>query len=73
MTFICISWGQYGAKEKLKEVCFNNVELLGELWDKGEIRFGALSVRKMRGLQYIGAGLQYIGAPKFYFQDSGRE
>ena len=33
----------------------------------------AQSVRKMRGLQYIGAGLQYIGAPKFYFQDSGKE
>ena len=31
------------------------------------------AVRKMRGLQYIGAGLQYIGAPKFYFQDSGKE
>ena len=31
------------------------------------------SVRNMRGLQYIGAGLQYIGAPKFYFQDSGKE
>ena len=25
------------------------------------------------GLQYIGAGLQYIGAPKFYFQDSGKD
>ena len=31
------------------------------------------AVRKMRGLQYIGAGLQYIGAPKFYIQDSGKE
>ena len=32
-----------------------------------------LTVRNMRGLQYIGAGLQYIGAPEFYFQDSGKE
>ena len=32
-----------------------------------------LSVRKMRGLQYIGAGLQYIGAPEFYFQNSGTD
>ena len=31
------------------------------------------TVRNMRGLQYIGAGLQYIGAPKFHFQDSGKE
>ena len=31
------------------------------------------SVRKMRGLQYIGAGLQYIGAPEFYFQNSGKD
>ena len=30
-------------------------------------------VRKMRGLQYIGARLQYIEAPKFYFQESGKE
>ena len=32
-----------------------------------------LTVRDLRGLRYIGAGLQYIGAPKFYFQDSGKE
>ena len=32
-----------------------------------------LTVRNIRGLQYIGAGLQYIGAPKFYFQYSGVE
>ena len=31
------------------------------------------TVRELRGLQYIGAGLQYIGAPKFYFQDSGKD
>ena len=35
--------------------------------------FLILTVRKMRGLQYIGAGLQCIGAPKFNFQDSGKE
>ena len=34
---------------------------------------GRVSVRELRGLQYIGAGLQYIGAPKFYFQDSGKD
>ena len=36
-------------------------------------RLFSLTVRKMRGLQYIGARLQYIGAPKFYIQDSGKE
>ena len=35
--------------------------------------FASLSVRNMRGLQYIGAGLQCIGSPKFYFRDSGKE
>ena len=34
---------------------------------------GFLAVRKIRGLQYIGAGPQYNGAPKFYFQYSGKE
>ena len=37
------------------------------------ICWNELSVRKMRGLQYIGAGLQYIGAPEFYFQNSGKD